>query len=147
MANKDCRKGAVRVNGNTVKPSREVIPTDTVAVRRNQIWFEFEVLDLPKSRVGAKLVDIYRRDITAENADKNHEVQALARVEQRQKGLGRPTKKDRRDLDEFTEEDGIAEILLQMIKLLIFVTHHEKALNTRPSSHYCTYPAYRLSDL
>jgi len=109
MANKDCRKGAVRVNGNTVKPSREVIPTDTVAVRRNQIWFEFEVLDLPKSRVGAKLVDIYRRDITAENADKNHEVQALARVEQRQKGLGRPTKKDRRDLDEFTEEDGIEE--------------------------------------
>ena len=80
-----------------------------MAVRRNQIWFEFEVLDLPKSRVGAKLVDIYRRDITAENADKNLEVQALARVEQRQKGLGRPTKKDRRDLDEFTEEDGIAE--------------------------------------
>ena len=106
MANRECRKGAIRVNGNTVKPSRS--NTNEQWLCADQIWFEFEVLDLPKSRVGAKLVDIYRRDITAENADKNHEVQALAHVEQRQK-VGTPYQKDRRDLDEFTEEDGIEE--------------------------------------
>ena len=112
LASQACRKGAVRLNGSLIKPSREVIPTDRIGVRKNQIWYEFEVLDLPKTRVGAKIVAIYRRDTTPEEATKNLEVQALSRMEQRQKGTGRPTKKERRDLDDFTEDDVPNEELL-----------------------------------
>ena len=62
MGTEACKKGHVKINDKTVKPSREVYPMDEVKVRKNQIWYEFTVLDIPESRVGAKLVAIYRKD-------------------------------------------------------------------------------------
>ena len=59
IATNACKKGHVRVNGDIVKPSRDVYPTDKIEVRKNQINYIIEVLDLPPSRVGAKLVNIY----------------------------------------------------------------------------------------
>lgn len=108
MATQACKKGAVRVNGDVVKPSRDVYPGDSISVRKNQITFQMEVLDLPESRVGAKLVDIYRKDITPKEAFEAQEMLQFAKSHYRKKGLGRPTKKDRRDLDDFKEspEDG-----------------------------------------
>ncbi|WP_304139126.1 RNA-binding S4 domain-containing protein, partial [Mesonia mobilis] len=64
IATNACKKGHVRVNGDIVKPSRDVYPTDKIEVRKNQINYIIEVLDLPPSRVGAKLVNIYLTDIT-----------------------------------------------------------------------------------
>jgi ribosome-associated heat shock protein Hsp15 len=104
IASKACKKGHVKVNNQIVKPSREVYPTDKIIVRKDQINLSLEVLDIPKSRIGAKLVDIYRVNTTPKDAFKQNELQNLAQDYYRQKGEGRPTKKDRRELDDYTED-------------------------------------------
>ncbi|NNF18975.1 MAG: RNA-binding S4 domain-containing protein [Flavobacteriaceae bacterium] len=104
QASEACKKGHIRVNGQVVKPSRDVYPGDKVIVRKNQINYELSVLDLPKSRVGAKLVDIYRKDTTPEDAFKHDDLLKYAKDYYRKKGTGRPTKKDRRDIDDYLDE-------------------------------------------
>lgn len=105
LASNACKKGQVRINKQVVKPSREVIPTDKVEVRIRQINYEFSVLDIPKSRLGAKLVDIYRMDTTPKSAFEAQEIQGYSQEYYRQKGEGRPTKKDRRELDDYMEDE------------------------------------------
>lgn len=102
IATKACKKGAVKVNQDVVKPSRDVYPGDQIYVRKNQINYSLEVLDLPKNRLGAKLVDIYRKDTTPKEAFESQEILQYAKKYYRKKGTGRPTKKDRRDLEDFT---------------------------------------------
>lgn len=104
MATNACKKGQIRVNGQIVKPSREVYHGDSILVRKNQINYELEVLDIPKSRVGAKLVDIYRKDITAPEAFEHAEMVQNTKEHYRKKGTGRPTKKDRRDIVYYLDE-------------------------------------------
>lgn len=104
MASEACKKGHVRINGKTVKPSREVYKLDEIIVRKNQINYELSVLDVPSSRVSAKLVDIYRKDTTPKEAFQNHELIQLNKNHYRQKGEGRPTKKERRDIDDYLDE-------------------------------------------
>jgi len=77
---------------------------DKIVVRKNQIDYQLTVLDVPESRVGAKLVDIYRKDTTPKDAFEHSELLQHAKKHYRKKGLGRPTKKDRRDLDDFLDE-------------------------------------------
>lgn len=103
MATQACKKGAVRVNGDIVKPSREVYPGDEIMLRKNQIKYQIVVLDIPESRMGAKLVSIYCKDITPKEAFEAQELSRSAQEYYRQKGEGRPTKKDRRDLEEFID--------------------------------------------
>jgi len=103
IATRACKKGAVQVNNDSVKPSRDVYPGDEIRVRKNQINYQLEVLDLPKSRLGAKLVDIYRKDTTPKEAFEGQEMLQYAKKYYRKKGTGRPTKKDRRDLEDFTD--------------------------------------------
>ncbi|WP_297795490.1 S4 domain-containing protein [uncultured Eudoraea sp.] len=104
MASVACKKGHVRINGNTVKPSREVYKQDKIVVRKNQINYEFSVLDVPPGRVGAKLVDLYRKDTTPKEAFDNSELLRLSKNHYRKKGVGRPTKKDRRDMEDYLDE-------------------------------------------
>jgi len=104
MAAEACKKGHVRINGKTVKPSREVYKLDEIIIRKNQINYELSVLDVPSSRVSAKLVDIYRKDTTPKEAFQNHELMQLNKKLTRQKGEGRPTKKERRDIDDYLDE-------------------------------------------
>ena len=103
IATRACKKGSVSVNGDSVKPSREVYPGDRIELRKEQVDYTLEVLDLPESRLGAKLVDIYRKDTTPKENFANKELLKYAKSYYRKKGVGRPTKKDRRDLDEFTD--------------------------------------------
>ncbi|MGB2086095.1 MAG: RNA-binding S4 domain-containing protein [Flavobacteriaceae bacterium] len=105
LASTACKKGQIKVNDRVVKPSREILRQDKIEIRKNQINFSCTVLDLPKSRVGAKLVDIYRMDTTPIEALENREFQQLSQDYYRQKGEGRPTKKDRRSLDDYFEDD------------------------------------------
>lgn len=105
MATQACRNGKVKVNNENVKPSREVYPGDKIQVRKDQVDYQLEVLDLPENRLGAKLVDIYRKDITPKENLEKLELLKYSKDYSRKKGTGRPTKKDRRDLDDFTEED------------------------------------------
>ncbi len=104
MATQACKKGSIRVGDAIVKPSREVYPGDMISVRKNQIDYSLEVLEIPPNRVGAKLVGLYRTDTTPTEAFANQEILKYAKRYYRKKGTGRPTKKDRRDLEDFAEE-------------------------------------------
>ena len=105
MATNACKKGQVKINGDSVKPSREVYIGDQIEVRKNQINFILKVNDIPSSRVGAKLVDIYRTDLTPAEAFEAQDMLKYSKDYYRKKGQGRPTKKDRRDMDEFYDEN------------------------------------------
>ncbi|MBD0824089.1 RNA-binding S4 domain-containing protein [Aestuariibaculum marinum] len=105
IATTACKKGQVKINGDVVKPSREVYATDIVELRKDQINYKLKVNDVPESRVSAKLVDIYRTDITPKEQFEAQELLKYAKDYYRKKGVGRPTKKDRRDIDDFTTEN------------------------------------------
>lgn len=104
-ASEACKKGHVRIEDIIVKPSRDIFIGDKIMVRKNQIWYELAVLDTPKSRVGAKILNLYREDRTQKDAFKNAEIQANSKVLERDKGTGRPTKKDRREIEQYREEE------------------------------------------
>lgn len=104
IATEACKKGHVRINTNTVKPSKEIFNGDEIIVRKNQINYQFIVLDIPKNRVGAKLVDLYRKDTTPKEVFESQDLLKYAKDYYRKKGTGRPTKKDRRDIDNYNEE-------------------------------------------
>ncbi|MRT17893.1 RNA-binding S4 domain-containing protein [Vitellibacter sp. q18] len=103
MATQACKKGSVRVNDVIAKPSRDVFPGDVISLRKDQINYQLEILDLPENRVGAKLVDLFRKDTTPKEAFETNEMLQYAKSYYRKKGVGRPTKKDRRDLEDFTD--------------------------------------------
>jgi ribosome-associated heat shock protein Hsp15 len=105
LATDACKKGHVKSGGDNVKPSRDVFPGDQLVVRKNQINYELLILDIPANRVGAKLVDLYRKDLTPPEAFENQEILRYSRDFYRKKGTGRPTKKDRRDIDSYTDDE------------------------------------------
>ena len=105
IATNATKKGHVKINGDPVKPSRDVYPTDEIEVRKNQINYKVKVLDLPPSRVGAKLVGLYCDDITPQENLEKLDLLKYSKDYYRKKGTGRPTKKDRRDLDDFQDTD------------------------------------------
>ena len=101
LATTACKKGQVKINGESVKPSREVFPQDKIGVRKDQIDHQLVVLELPESRVGAKLVGLYRKDTTPKEAFEHAELVKMAKQHYRRGGTGRPTKKDRRDIEDY----------------------------------------------
>lgn len=103
IATNACKKGHIKINGQPVKPGREVYPMDMVVVRKDQINYQFTVLDIPASRVGAKLVDIYRKDTTPKEAFEHDELLQYSKDYYRKKGAGRPTKKDRREIEDYLD--------------------------------------------
>ncbi|MDB3976822.1 RNA-binding S4 domain-containing protein [Flavobacteriaceae bacterium] len=105
IATQACRKGAVRVNDAIVKPSREVYPGDNLTVRKDQVNYTLRVIEVPKSRVGPKLVDLYRVDTTSKEASQHKELLKYSKEYYRKRGMGRPTKKDRRDIEDFKREE------------------------------------------
>lgn len=105
LATNACKKGLVKVNNEAVKPSRDVYPLDKISVRKNQINYQLVVNDLPSSRIGAKLVDIYRTDTTPKEVFEGQDLLKYSKDYYRKKGTGRPTKKDRRDLDDYYDEN------------------------------------------
>lgn len=104
IATEACKKGHIKINGSTVKPSKLVFNSENITVRKNQINYQLQVLDIPPSRVGAKLVDLYRKDLTPSEEFDKLDLLKYSKDYYRKKGTGRPTKKDRRDLNELQEE-------------------------------------------
>ncbi|WP_276167513.1 RNA-binding S4 domain-containing protein [Zobellia alginiliquefaciens] len=104
IASTACKKGQVKINDQVAKPSREIYPMDKIIVRKEQINLQLTVLDIPKSRVGAKLVNIYRTDTTPKEAFEHNELLKQAKEHYRKKGTGRPTKKDRRDIEDYLDD-------------------------------------------
>ncbi|MDG1824267.1 MAG: S4 domain-containing protein [Flavobacteriaceae bacterium] len=106
-----CKNGRVRIDTVTVKPSREVFGAEKILVRKNQMEFTLLVLGIPKSRVGAKLVERYAKDLTPESLRKARTEIAINQANNRFETGGRPSKKNRRDLMDFmgSESDSTDE--------------------------------------
>ncbi len=104
LATKACRGGHVKINGQHVKPSKDVFIGDDISLRKNQIDYQLKVIDLPTSRQGAKWVNLYVMDVSPHENLKKRELLKYDRSKGRKKGTGRPTKKERRDLEEWYEE-------------------------------------------
>lgn len=110
-----CKGNKVHINGGNAKPSKSVKPGDVITVRKNEVTFTFRVINTIEKRIGAKLVPEY-----AENITPQEELEKLRRpIEtfflKRERGTGRPTKKERREMDDlwdryfFDSEDVYGE--------------------------------------
>ncbi len=108
-----CKKGRVSMNGHTLKPAALVCIGDKIDVRKPPITFTFEVLGLTNNRVGAKLVEQYLKNITPKSQYEQLELQKIAGNIGRQKGTGRPTKKERRDMEQFIADKSSADWFFQ----------------------------------
>lgn len=105
IAAEEIKKNRVSVGEQVVKPSREVMEGDIIKIRKNQIDYKIKVIQIPKSRIGAKLVPLHIKDMTEKEQYEILRMRKLSQDYYRQKGEGRPTKKDRRDMTEFINTD------------------------------------------
>lgn len=103
LASEACKKGRVVIGGQTVKSSRVLRVGEVVVVRKPPVEYSFRVLALLNNRVGAKLVSEYMENVTPREQYELLELQRISGFVDRAKGLGRPTKKERRDLEQFAE--------------------------------------------
>ena len=101
IAAEACKKGRVNINGAQAKPSRMVKEGDVIQVRKPPITYSFRILQAIEKRVGAKLVSSVLENVTSPEQYELLEMSKISGFVNRAKGTGRPTKKDRRDLDEF----------------------------------------------
>lgn len=98
------KKGRVIIGGVAVKPSRMIRVGDVVQVRKPPVTFSFKVLALSDKRMGAKLVPQFMENITPPDQYELLELNKISGFVDRQRGTGRPTKKDRRNLEQFTDQ-------------------------------------------
>jgi ribosome-associated heat shock protein Hsp15 len=106
MASNACKAGKIKINDQIVKPSREALPLDIVQVRKEQLWRSYKITDLPLSRLSAKLVGLYQTEITDISMINHQELKGLSAKVIRDEGTGRPTKKQRREIDEIQLDDN-----------------------------------------
>jgi len=111
IASEACKKGKILIQNTAVKPSRNVKVGDVISIKRNPVLFSFKVLVLTENRMNAKLVNEFVENVTTPDQLELIELGKLAAQNARDRGTGRPTKKERRDLDEFvepvyTDDDG-----------------------------------------
>ncbi len=101
MATEACKKGHVAMDDSKVKASKEIKSGDIIEVKKHPIWRTYRILDIPKSRVGAKLVPDFVEEMTTAEELEKFEMLQLAKKQDRSKWGGRPTKKERRDINKF----------------------------------------------
>jgi ribosome-associated heat shock protein Hsp15 len=102
IATEACKKNRVMINDVPVKPSRMIKVGDIISVRRPPVTYSFKVLDVTVNRIGAKLVSNYLENITPPEQYQILELQKISGFVDRARGTGRPTKKDRREIDGFS---------------------------------------------
>ncbi len=103
IATEACKKGRVSIANTPVKPSRTIKVGDIIQVRKPPITYSFKVLALTEKRMGAKLVPEYLENITPPEQYEILEMSRISGFINRSKGLGRPTKREGRELKKFTE--------------------------------------------
>ncbi len=104
IATEACKKGRVVMGDNPVKPSRMIKVDDIIKVRKPPVTYSFRVKALTENRLGAKLVPDYMENITPKSELDLLEVVKISGFIDRRKGLGRPTKREGRELSRFKEE-------------------------------------------
>ena len=105
IATDACKCGRVKMNGVEVKPSRMFHVGDIFTVRKGPITYTYRILQLWGNRLGAKMVPEYLQDITPKEQLELLELARYAAQSGRDRGTGRPTKKDRRDIEQFFSDD------------------------------------------
>lgn len=104
IATEACKKGRVSIGGMNVKPSRPLKVGEIVDVRKPPVTYSFRVKALAENRMGAKLVPEYLENVTPASQMELLEMVRISGFINRQKGLGRPTKKEGRELSRFTDD-------------------------------------------
>lgn len=105
IAAEACKKGRININGALAKAARTVKAGDIIQVRKPPVTYSFKVLQPIEKRVGAKLVAEMMENVTTPEQYELLEMSRISGFVNRAKGTGRPTKKDRRSLEEFTEPE------------------------------------------
>jgi len=101
QASEELSKGRIKVNGQTIKPAKEPKVGDIISISKNTAVFTYKVINVLEKRVGAKLVADYLIDTTPLEEIEKFKTYQLAQQVYRQNGSGKPTKKDRREIDDF----------------------------------------------
>lgn len=105
IATEEIKKNRVSIGASVVKSSKEVKEGDVIKIRKNQIDYKIKVIQIPKSRMSAKLVPLHIQDVTDKEQYELLKMRKMSQDYYRNKGEGRPTKKDRRDMDGYVEND------------------------------------------
>lgn len=105
IATEEIKKNRVSIGDSVVKSSKEVKEGDVIKIRKNQIDYKIKVIQIPKSRIGAKLVPLHIKDVTDKEQYELLKMRKMSQDYYRIRGEGRPTKKDRRDMDDYVEND------------------------------------------
>jgi len=109
IASDACKLGRVTMGGNRVKPSKTVKVGDIIDVKKPPITYSFKVLALSENRMGARLVPGFMENVTKQEQLDLLQMNRISGFIDRAKGMGRPTKKDRRDMDDFTTPEYVDE--------------------------------------
>jgi ribosome-associated heat shock protein Hsp15 len=102
IASEACRRGRIIINNIQVKPSRSVFKDEIITVKKLPVIFTYRIIEPIENRVSAKLVSKYIEDLTPEEEKIKLDLKHAGFISYREKGSGRPTKKERRNLDRFT---------------------------------------------
>lgn len=105
IATEEIKKNRVAIGESVVKSSKEVKEGDIIKIRKNQIDYKIKVIQIPKSRMGAKLVPLHIKDVTDKEQYEMLKMRKMSQDYYRNRGEGRPTKKDRREMDDYVEND------------------------------------------
>lgn len=111
MAAAACKKGQVSLNGAQLKPSRTVKVGDVIQVRKPPVTYSFKIKQTIEKRVGAKLIPEILENVTPPEQYELLEMNRISGFVDRARGTGRPTKKDRRSLEEFTAPEYLDDLL------------------------------------
>jgi ribosome-associated heat shock protein Hsp15 len=103
IASDECRKGRIIINDIQVKPSRTVLKNEIIAVKKPPVIYSFRVIEPIENRVSAKLVEQFIEDLTSNEEKAKLDFWQAGGIVYRDKGTGRPTKKERRQIDRIND--------------------------------------------
>lgn len=106
IASDECRKGRILINNVQVKPSRIVLKNEIIIVKKPPVNYSFRVIEPIENRVGAKLVELFIEDLTPADEKAKLDVRLAGGIVYRDKGTGRPTKKERRLIDKLSDDSN-----------------------------------------
>lgn len=120
-----CKGNKVKVSGVSAKPSKEILPGNRIEVRKGAVTYTYEVKSLLSSRVGASLVPEYVTNLTPESELAKLKSPVETFFLKRDKGSGRPTKKERREIDEMTDSINYDDEIPDDIALKFGITDED----------------------
>jgi len=104
IASDECRKGRIIINNIQVKPSRTVLKDEIITIKKPPVIYSYRIIEPIENRVSAKLVEQFIEDITTDEEKAKLDIRQVGGIVYRDKGTGRPTKKERRLIDKIKDD-------------------------------------------